>query len=309
MADKRPALGRGLDALIGDALGTSARPIAAPLEVDIDQLSPNPYQPRQHADESRIDELARSIKSSGLIQPIVVRRAGTAYEIIAGERRWRAAQRAGLLKVPVSVREVADGEKLKLLEWALIENIQREDLNPIEEALAFKRLVDEFDLTQDEIATAVGKDRSTVANLLRLLKLPQDVKDEVSAGRLTMGHARALLALEHEQEQRNLAREVVARGLSVRETEQIVTHALAKKKANTGGAGTVGAGGPSTGAGLAGAGVAPKLDVHTRDAQDKLRLKFGTKVDIVRRGKGGEIRIVFKSEDELIRVYEILTED
>jgi ParB family chromosome partitioning protein len=308
MADKRPALGRGLDALIGDALGTGApRPAAAPVEVDIDQLSPNPYQPRAHADDARIDELARSIKSSGIIQPIVVRRVGNAYQIIAGERRWRAAQRAGLLKVPVAVRDVPEGEKRKLLEWALIENIQREDLNPIQEATAYKRLVDEFDLTQEEIATAMGKDRSTVANLLRLLKLPQEVRDEVSAGRLAMGHARALLALEHEQDQRNFARDVIARGLSVRETEQLVTHALAKTKQRAG-AGGEGASGASTGPGQGGTGVAPKLDVHTRDAQDKLRLKFGTKVDIVRRGKGGEIRMSFNSEEELIRIYEILSE-
>jgi len=309
MADKRPALGRGLDALIGDALGPGApRPAAAPVEVDTDQLSPNPYQPRAHADDARIDELARSIKSSGIIQPIVVRRVGNAYQIIAGERRWRAAQRAGLLKVPVAVRDVPEGEKLKLLEWALIENIQREDLNPIQEATAYKRLVDEFDLTQEEIATAMGKDRSTVTNLLRLLKLPQEVKDEVSAGRLAMGHARALLALEHEQDQRNLARDVIARGLSVRETEQLVTQALAKMK-HSAGAGVAGGGAAAgAGAGAGTKGVAPKLDVHTRDAQDKLRLKFGTKVDIVRRGKGGEIRISFNSEEELIRVYEILSE-
>jgi ParB family chromosome partitioning protein len=146
----------------------------------------------------------------------------------------------------------------------------------------------------------VGKDRSTVANLLRLLRLPQDVKDEVSAGRLAMGHARALLALEQEPDQRNLARDVIARGLSVRETEQLVTHALAKKKQIGDSSGS--------GSGPGGKGVAPKLDVHTRDAQDKLRLKFGTKVDIVRRGKGGEIRIGFKNEDELIRIYEILSE-
>jgi ParB family transcriptional regulator, chromosome partitioning protein len=297
MADKRPALGRGLDALIGDALGSEApRPAAAPLEVDIDQLSPNRYQPRAHADEARIDELARSIKTHGVIQPIVVRRDGNAYQIIAGERRWRAAQRAGLLKVPVTLRDVAAGQHEELLVLALIENLQREDLNPIEEAVAFKRMADEFDLTQDEIAAAVGKDRSTVANLLRLLKLPQEVKDDVSAGRLAMGHARALLALEHEQDLRNLARDVIARGLSVRETEQLVTHALARKDK--------GAAGPGGG----GKGDAPKLDVHTRDAQDKLRLRFGTKVDIVRRGKGGEIRIGFKNEEELIRVYEILSE-
>jgi ParB family transcriptional regulator, chromosome partitioning protein len=296
MADKRPALGRGLDALIGDALGTTEpRRADPPLEIDIDQLSPNRYQPRAHADEARIDELARSIKTHGIIQPIVVRRDGHAYQIIAGERRWRAAQRAGLLKVPVTVRDVPEGQREELLILALIENLQREDLNPIEEALAFKRMADEFDLTQDEIAAAVGKDRSTVANLLRLLKLPQEVKDEVSAGRLAMGHARALLALEQEQDQRNLARDVIARGLSVRETEHLVTHALATKQKRERGPG-------------GGRGVAPNLDVHTRDAQDKLRLKLGTKVDIVRRGKGGEIRIGFKNEDELIRVYEILSD-
>jgi ParB family chromosome partitioning protein len=291
MAEKRPALGRGLDALLGDALGSAPRQAAGPVEVDIDQLSPNRYQPRVRADEERIDELARSIKSNGLIQPIVVRRVGNAYQIIAGERRWRAAQRAGLLKVPVAVRDVPEGQEQKLLEWALVENMQREDLNPIEAATAFKRLVDEFDLTQEEIATAVGKDRSTVANLLRLLKLPQDVRDEVSAGHLSMGHARALLALEQEQAQRNLSRDIVARGLSVRETEQLVTRALAKPQA----AATKKGRGEST------------TDVHTRAAQDTLRLKLGTKVDIVRKGKGGEIRIAFKSEDELIRIYEILT--
>ncbi|MCX6549595.1 MAG: ParB/RepB/Spo0J family partition protein [Acidobacteria bacterium] len=290
MADKRPALGRGLDALIGDALGTSTPSTQAPLEIDIDRISPNHYQPRAHADESRIDELARSIKSSGLIQPIVVRRVGNAYQIIAGERRWRAAQRAGLLKVPVTLRDVPEGQEQKLLELALVENLQREDLNPIEEAFAYKRLVDEFDLTQDEVAAAVGKDRSTVANLLRLLKLPQDVRDEVSANNLSMGHARALLALEKEQDQRNLAREIVARGWSVRETEQMVTRALTKAK----------------GGSAEKNGVAPTLDVHTRAAQDKLRLTIGTKVDIVRKGMGGEIRIAFKNEDELIRVYEIL---
>ena len=306
MADKRPALGRGLDALIGDALGANAsRPTAAPLEVDIDQLSPNRYQPRTHADEGRIDELARSIKTNGIIQPILVRRTGNAYQIIAGERRWRAAQRAGLLKVPVTVRDVPDGQEVKLLELALIENIQRDDLDPIAQAAAFKRLVDEFDLTQDDIAAAMGKDRSTVANLMRLLKLPQEVKDEVSAGRLAMGHARALLGLDQEQDQRNLARDVIARGLSVRETEQLVTHALAKATQGPGGAR---GGPPSTGPGQGGRGEAPKLDVHTREAQDKLRMKFGTKVDIVRRGKGGEIRIGFKSEDELIRIYEILSD-
>ena len=291
MVEKRHALGRGLDALIGDALEGAGRTPGTAFEVDIDRLAPNSYQPRSRTEDARIDDLAQSIRANGVIQPILVRPMGHGYQIIAGERRWHAAQRAGLFKVPVTVREVPEGQDRKLLEWALIENIQREDLNVIEEARAYKRLADEFGLTQEDIATAVGKDRSSVANILRLLKLPQDVREDVLAGRLSMGHARAILALETEQEQRNAAREAVARGWSVRETEQMVTRALthagapaAKKKSH-----------------------APReLDVHTRAAQDKLRLTFGTKVDIARKGKGGEIRIAFRDEDELIRVYEML---
>ena len=291
MVEKRHALGRGLDALIGDALDGTGRTPGLAFEVDIDRLAPNSYQPRSRTEDARIDDLARSIKANGVIQPILVHPKGGGYQIIAGERRWRAAQRAGLLKVPVTVREVPEGQDLKLLEWALIENIQREDLNVIEEALAYKRLADEFGLTQEDIATAVGKDRSSVANILRLLKLPQDVREEILAGRLSMGHARAILALDTETEQRNFARDAVARGWSVRETEQLVTRALTH----------AGAPGATT------KGRAPReLDVHTRAAQDKLRLTFGTKVDIARKGKGGEIRIGFKSEEELIRIYELL---
>jgi ParB family transcriptional regulator, chromosome partitioning protein len=293
MAEKRHALGRGLDALIGEALEGSGRPPGAAFEVDIDRLAPNRYQPRSRTEDARIDDLARSIKANGVIQPILVRPSGAGYQIIAGERRWHAAQRAGLPRVPVTVREVPEGQDHKLLEWALIENIQREDLNVIEEAQAYKRLGDEFGLTQDDIAAAVGKDRSTVANILRLLKLPPDVRDDVLAGRLSMGHARALLALGTEHDQRNLARDAVARGWSVRETEQMVTRALTR------------AGGPAARK------TAPPrdLDVHTRAAQDKLRLTFGTRVDIARRGKGGEIRIAFKNEEELIRIYEILVRE
>ena len=291
MAEKRHALGRGLDALIGDALEGTGRPAGAPLEVDIEQLAPNRYQPRSRTEDARIEELARSIRANGLIQPILVRQAPQGYQIIAGERRWRAAQRAGLLKVPVTVRDVPDGQDQKLLLLALIENIQRENLNPMEEAAAYQRLADEFSLSHEEIAAAVGKDRSTVANLLRLLKLPQDVRDEVSAGRLTTGHARALLALDGEDTQRNFARDIVAHGWSVRETEQLVTRALSK-------AGPEGGKRPAA--------VRP-LDPDTRAAQDKLRLTLGSRVEIARKRKGGEIRIWFKNEEELIRIYEILT--
>src|SRR6059036_3849811 len=182
--EKRPALGKGLSALIPDA----PEPIHAPaVDADIDRLAPNEFQPRVQVDDARLLDLARSIKTNGVIQPIIVRRMGGRFEIIAGERRWRAAKLAGLLRVPVVVREVAPGQEKSLLEMALIENIQRENLNPIEEALAYRRLSDDFQLKQDDIAEAVGKDRASIANYLRLLKLPDEVRNEVSAGRLTMG--------------------------------------------------------------------------------------------------------------------------
>jgi len=287
MPEKRPALGRGLSALIPDAPAATAPPPrdAAPREVDIDRLTPNRYQPRGHVDDAQLEELAQSIKANGIIQPIVVRPAGDGYEIVAGERRWRAAQRAGLLRVPVVVRDLADD---KLLEVALIENIQREDLNPIEEALGYRRLIDEFNLTQDAVATAVGKDRSTVANSLRLLRLPAEVRAEVAAGRLSMGHARALLAIADEAVQRQTARDVLARGLSVRDVELLVKKLTAGQEA------------PS-------APEPAKPDVHTRAAEERLRFVLGTRVRIIRKGKAGRIEIDFTSEDELHRLYEHLT--
>ena len=283
--DKRPALGKGLSALIPDAL----EPRVSPVDVEIDRLAPSDFQPRVAMDDARLGELAQSIRSNGVIQPIVVRRVGDRFQIIAGERRWRAARLAGLARVPVVVREVVAGQEQSLLEMALIENIQREDLNPIDAALAYRRLAEEFHLTQEAIATAVGKDRASVANTLRLLKLPEEIRQEVSSGRLSMGHARALLALEDEGEQRRMARDIIARTLSVRETEAHV-----KKIAE---------------------GSRPKehveakpADVHTRAAEDKLRLALGTRVRIKRRGDKGRIEIDFVSEDELIRIYDQLTE-
>lgn len=285
--EKRPALGKGLSALIPDAPELKL----APTEIDIDRLSPSEFQPRGHLDEARLDDLARSIKSNGVIQPIIVRRVGDGFQIIAGERRWRAAQHAGLLRVPIVIRDVAPGQEQSLLEMALIENIQRENLNPIDEALAYRRLADEFHLTQEATAAAVGKDRASVANYLRLLKLPEEVRSEVASGTLSMGHARALLTLEDESEQRRMARDVIARGLSVRETEGMVRKAAEVRKPKT-------------------AEPAPPtpVDVHTRDAEDKLRLALGTRVRIVRKGEGGVIEIAFVSEDELIRLFEQLTD-
>jgi ParB family chromosome partitioning protein len=190
--EKRPALGKGLSALIPDA----PLPRSSPAEIDVDRLVPSSFQPRGAIDDGRLDELARSIKARGVIQPIVVRRTGPdTFQIIAGERRWRAAQKAGLQRVPIVIREVQAGQERSLLEMALIENIQRENLNPIDEALAYRRLADEFAMTQDAIAAAVGKDRTSVANYLRLLKLPSEVQSAVATGELSMGHARALLAL------------------------------------------------------------------------------------------------------------------
>ena len=280
--EKRPALGKGLSALIPDAPERTS-----PIEVEIDRLAPNDFQPRAQVDDSRLEELTRSIKSNGIIQPIVARRIGDRFQIIAGERRWRAAMRAGLARVPVVVRDVAPGQERSLLEMALVENIQREDLNPIEEAQAYRRLTDEFQLKQDQIADAVGKDRASVANTLRLLKLPDEVRAEVAAGTLSMGHARALLALPNEADQRRTAREVIARHLSVRETESLVKR--------------IAGGAPR-------AAAPPPADVHTRAAEERLRLALGTRVRIVRQGTRGRIEIDFGSEEELIRIYEQLME-
>jgi ParB family chromosome partitioning protein len=282
MADKRPALGRGLSALIPDT-PPPARESAT--EVDVDRLIPNRAQPRLHMDETRLDELARSIKANGVIQPILVRRAGTTYEIIAGERRWRAAQRAGLARVPVLVRDVPDD---KLLQVALIENIQREDLNPIEEAGAYRRLLDDLHLKQEDLAAAVGKDRATIANYLRLLKLPDEVRADVASSSLSMGHARALAALASPADQRRLARDIIARGLSVREVEAAVRK-LTEPPADT-------------------QSIETPKDVHTRAAEEKLRFALGSRVRIVRNARGGRIEIDFGSEDELQRLYEFIVD-
>jgi ParB family chromosome partitioning protein len=283
--DKRPALGKGLSALIPDEPDV----ITPPTDVDINRLTPNEFQPRGSVDDARLEELTQSITAHGVIQPIVVRPVGDRFQIIAGERRWRAAKRAGLLRVPIVIKVVAPGQERSLLEMALIENIQRENLNPIDEALAYRRLADDFGMTQEGIAAAVGKDRASVANFLRLLKLPDEVRGEVAAGRLSMGHARALLGLAHEADILRVARDVIARSLSVRETEALV------KKIEGGVEGS----GPSG---------AAATDVHTRAAEDRLRLLLGTRVRIVRRGTRGRIEIDFGSEDELIRIYEQITD-
>jgi len=249
--------------------------------VPVDQLEPNPYQPRSSLDPTRLEELTASIRESGIVQPILVRPRGRGYQIIAGERRWRAAQAAGLATVPVSVRDVPDEQ---LLELAIVENVQRQELTALEEAHAFQRLQSEFSLTQEEIARRVGRDRSTIANTLRLLRLPPPLRELVSAGQLDAGHARALLALDRAEDQIALGREAARRGLSVREVERRVAQARAAKPraAKRGG------------------------DANTRAAEQRLRASLGTGVAIARRGRKGEIRIAFASEAELQRLFELL---
>jgi ParB family chromosome partitioning protein len=281
MAEKRPALGRGLSALIPDATPSAASGERA-LDVDTDLLRPNKFQPRTSMDEGKIDELARSIRANGMIQPIVVRKVDGGFEIVAGERRWRASQRAGLLKVPVVVRDIPED---RLLAAALIENIQREDLNPIEEAHAYRRLADEYHLTQEQIAEAVSKDRSSIANYLRLLKLPKEVLGNLGSGVLSMGHARALLGLPDEAAQLRVSRDVLTKNLSVRETEALVRKAMQPAVAKT----------------------APEKDVHTRAAEERLHFVLGARVRIVRKRDAGRIEIDFGSEEELQRLFEALT--
>jgi ParB family chromosome partitioning protein len=282
MAEKRFALGRGLSALIPETEPTTT---VTNNEVDIDQLIPNRQQPRMEVEAANLDELAQSIRVHGVIQPIVVRKTDGGFEIVAGERRWRAAQKAGLLRVPVVIRNVEDD---KLLQLALIENIQRENLNPVDEAAAYRRLIDDLKLSQEEVAVAVGKDRSTIANALRLLRLPDDLKADLAAGLLSVGHARALLGLRDEKTQRQAAREVVARGLSVREVEVLIRKLNSAEEEPT-------------------SQTPPTQDVHVRAAEERLRFVLGTRVRIVKKKKAGRIEIDFTSENELQRLYEKLT--
>jgi ParB family chromosome partitioning protein len=269
-----------LDALISD----EPAPRGGVHAVQVGELHPNRYQPRSHFDDSGLEELAESIRAQGVIQPIVaVAAKGGGYTIVAGERRWRAAQRAGLTEVPVVVREVSGDQEL--LELALVENLQRADLNPVEEAEAYRTLQDTFSLSQDAIAQRVGKARTTVTNTLRLLRLPDEVIDMLRDGRLSAGQARPLLALAEAEQQLALARRAVERGLTARDMERLAGRTpeeeTGKKKA------------------------APQ-DVHTAAAAEKLTRRLQAKVEIRRRGDRGTLRIHFHSEEELMRLYDLL---
>ncbi len=277
----RKALGRGLSALLSDTLAQGDEL----LDIDIDLIDPNPDQPRSRFDETRLEELAQSIRTNGLVQPILLRRIqGARYQIVAGERRWRAAQRAGLHKVSAIVREIPDA---RLLELALIENIQRQELNPIEEALAFQKLIRDLGLTQDEVAKRVGKDRSSVANYLRLLKLPAQIQRMIEDGSISMGHARALLAIDSEDLQIKLANEIVEGKLSVRDIEHRVKKLAEEPKIRE-------------------SSTAVENDANIRAAELKLKRHFGTQVKIHLGQSKGKIEIDFSSMSELDRIYSII---
>jgi len=280
----RRALGRGLSALLSDSISVVA-PGEELQEVDIDLIDPNPDQPRLRFNEDKLNELAQSIRANGLVQPLLLRRSANGrYQIVAGERRWRAAQRAGLHGVHAVVRNIPDS---KLLELALIENIQREELNPIEEASAYQRLIHNLGLTQDEVAQQVGKDRSSIANYLRLLKLPEDVQRMLEDELISMGHARALLGLDTKDQIRRLANEVTEKKLSVRQTEQAVKRATSPQ--SPGERST-----PSSN------------DANIRAAELKMKRFLGSQVRIHLGNNGGRIEIDFGSASELDRIYSII---
>lgn len=282
----RKVLGRGLGALLS-AEGT-ATATEDTSEVPIDLIDPSSLQPRSIFDESKLEELAKSISINGIVQPILLRRKGMRFELIAGERRWRAAQLAGLTRVPAVLRDVPDD---KVLEIALIENIQREDLNPIEEAGAYKKLIDTLGLTQDMVAERVGRDRSYITNYLRLLRLPEDLQQLLQSGRLSTGHARTLLGLDHVDLQRRIARKIIEQDLSVRATERLVR--LTSQSRSTGGR-------------------LPKKqqegDANVRAAESKLRRHFGTQVKIVQQqgAEAGKIELEFYNRSDLDRLYRLL---
>jgi ParB family chromosome partitioning protein len=277
---KKKGLGKGLGALIPDA-DLLARTSDKFFFCGIEEITPNPYQPRQNVRDKAFEDLVESVRERGILQPLLVRSIEEGYQLIAGERRWRAAQLAGLQRVPVIVKESAEPESFEL---ALIENIQRKDLNSIEEGEAYRRLQKEFGLSQEDIAKKIGKDRSTVANMIRLLKLPEKIRNDLVDDVLSMGHARALLALSDSAVQLQARNTIVKRSLSVRETEKLVQTLLKKKKPK----------------------VVPQPDSHMRAMLDRLIRYFGTKVNIIRRGKRGKLEIEFYSDDDLQRILDLL---
>lgn len=282
----RKALGKGIHALIPDfAIGTDPAKAQDGLrELLIDEIIPNSYQPRKNFNEEALQDLADSIRENGIIQPIVVQKKGDRYELICGERRWRSAQQAGLKKIPAIVREASSREALQI---ALIENIHREDLNPIEEAHAYQRMLDDFSLTQEDIAQRVGKKRATVANYLRLLKLSRPIQEDLISGELSMGHARALLALETQQDMETVRREVAKKSMSVRQVELFIQQLKRRGQKRH----------PKNIA---------QNDIHTKNMETALQRHFGTKVEIEPAVKGGKLVIHYYSNDDLGRIHDMI---
>jgi ParB family chromosome partitioning protein len=289
---KRKALGKGLSSLLPQNAPATARaprttPAAGLIEIDIDMIRPNPRQPREYFEAGALEELSNSLKKTGILQPIVVRPLPAGgFEIVVGERRWRAAQHAGLLKVPAVVRDVADDQ---LLETALIENVQRENLNPIEEARAYRAILHEAKLSQEELAARVGKQRATVANALRLLALPDEVQEKIRTGQLSTGHGKALLGLPAAEDQRKLAERAVRDRLSVREVETLVSRAGREATA-------------------VGGTRVERRDPNVVKAEETLQTALGTRVRILQGPKGGRIEIYFYSGEEMRRAYDVLLE-
>ncbi len=251
-----------------------------PQTCSIEEVQPNPFQPRKIFSEEQLQELIDSIREKGILQPLIVRRREKGFELIAGERRWRAAQKAGMKEVPILIKDVTDSE---MLEISLIENIQREDLNPIEEAEAYKRLMEQFQLTQEEISKKVGKDRTTITNTVRLLKLPPEIKQSLAEGKISMGHARAFLSLEGIDKQRLLLKRLLAGGLSVRQTESLVKRFRTRPFP-----------------------VSRKANPEWSGLVEELQRILGTKVRIVGKRKRGKVEIEFYSPEELDRILDIL---
>jgi ParB family transcriptional regulator, chromosome partitioning protein len=277
---QKQALGKGLGALIPDlsSLDDKEKKALGIIEIDLDKIVPNEYQPRKIFSDDKLQELAASIKEQGVIQPIIVHRAVSGFQLIAGERRWRASRLAGLKTIPALVKEAT---KREFLEMALIENIQREDLNPLEAAEAYKRLLDEFKLTQEDLAKRVGKDRSTVTNFLRLLGLPKEVKHDLATGAISMGHAKALLSLERVRDQLQVATLIVRKSLSVRESEALASRLKSPPKEKR-----------------------TRQNQELKAVEEKLRKSLGTKVSITSKSKGGRIVIEYYSPAELDRILE-----
>ena len=284
----RKALGKGINALIPDfEMGvpeSSEEGTVQSRELLIDEISPNRFQPRNYFDDDKLEELVASIRENGILQPVVVQKSGSGYELIVGERRWRASKKAGLKKIPAMIREVSDAQTLEL---AIIENIHRQDLNPIEEAEAYARLADEFALTQEMIANKGGKSRTAVANILRLLKLPRNIKEHLISGKLSMGHARALLGLDNAGQAQALCKVIFKEDLTVRQTENRVNRLKQPAPEKS-------------------ASPATKKNIFIRDLEKELERKLGTKVEISPKKTGGKLVVTYYSDDDLERIQNLI---